>query len=176
MKMGWWIVIGMIVIAAALINKRRVMEKYKNIRLGKNFTLDEFIVTQTGLENIPGPEEIENLRKLVTHILQPLRDDVGRPIIITSGYRSPAVNALIGGSSTSQHTRGQAADFKVNGMTNQEIVARIRALGLPYDQLIDEVKGSSSWVHVSHKPNGVQRLQWMTYRDGVYELVKTGLA
>lgn len=169
--------ISVIAITAALINRRRVMKKLENIRLSKNFTLDEFVVTATGLENIPGPEDIANLQELATNVLQPLREALGRPIIITSGYRSPAVNAAIGGAGTSQHVIGQAADFKVPGMTNEQIIARIRALKLPYDQLIDEVKGQSRWIHISHKPGGVtQRLQWMTYRDGTYTLIKTGLA
>lgn len=174
---GWGILIAVIAITAALINRRRVMEKLKNIRLSENFTLDEFVVTATGLENIPGPEDIENLRELVTNVLQPLREAIGLPIIITSGYRSKAVNEMIGGAGTSQHVVGQAADFKVPGMTNEQIINRMRALKLPYDQLIDEVKGTSKWIHVSHKPGGVkQRTQWMTYRDGTYTLIKTGLA
>lgn len=174
---GWIVLVSVIVITAALINRKRVMEKLKNIRLGKNFTLDEFVVTATGLENIPGQEEIDNLGELVKNVLQPLRDAIGQPIIVTSGYRSKAVNEMIGGAGTSQHLRGQAADIKVPGMTNEQIVSRIRALKLPYDQLIDEVKGTSKWIHVSHKPGGVaQRLQWLTYRNGTYTLIKTGLA
>jgi zinc D-Ala-D-Ala carboxypeptidase len=173
---GWTILVSVILITAALINRKRVMRQLQNIRLSKNFTLDEFVVTATGLENIPGETEIENLRQLVEKILQPLRDAVGKPVVISSGYRSLSVNTAIGGAGTSQHLKGQAADFTIPGMTNEEIIARIRALRLPYDQVIDELKAGKRWIHVSYNPSRTQRLEWLTFRDGNYSLIKTGLA
>lgn len=182
MKVRVWVAIGIIIIvAAALLNRKRVMGNLKKIQLGKNFTLDEFVITSTGLENIPGEVEIENLRLLVKHILQPLRDAVGVPIIISSGYRSPIVNAAIGGEATSQHSKGQAADFSIPGMTNQQIIDLIRKLKLPYDQVIDEYLRGKQWVHVSYSKSK-PRLQWLTARDvgpdrpKKYETVKYGLA
>lgn len=175
------IVVLTLVVAAALLNRKRVMSNLKKNQLSKNFSLDEFVVTATGIENVPGEKEIANLKLLCEKILQPLRDAVGQPIIISSGFRSKAVNAAIGGSSsTSQHMTGQAADFHIPGMTNQQIIDLIRKLRLPYDQVIDEQLLGKFWVHVSYKEN--PRLQWLTARDvsatrkNKYETVKIGLA
>lgn len=89
-----------------------------NILLSPHFELREFVVSQTardhGLDNTPPAEAVENLRALCVHTLEPLREALGLPIVITSGYRSKAVNDLITHhSSTSQHMKGQAADFHV---------------------------------------------------------------
>lgn len=123
------------------------------MKLGRHFTLDEFTHSQTaarrGLKNDPGVTELANLQALVENVLDPLRDALGKPIRVSSGFRSAAVNRAIGGSATSQHTLGQAADFTVPGMTTQEVVDAVRALGLPFDQLIEEF---GRWVHVSHGP------------------------
>lgn len=184
--MKWYEGVGIglgIIIIGSLINRSRVMSDLKKIRLGEFFTLDEFVKTATGVENIPPQEVIDKLELLVLNVLDPLRKAIGKPIIITSGYRSPAVNALVPGSSkTSQHMVGEAADFKIAGMTNQQIIDLIRRLRLPFDQVIDEQRGSSLWVHVSHKSNGSQRTEWLTRRDvgadraREYELVKYGYA
>ena len=118
-------------------------------RLSKNFTLDEFLVSQTaerhGIDMTPPEPVIDNLQRLVDTIMQPLRDDVGSPIFISSGYRPNELNRRIGGSRTSEHVNGNAADFRVAGMTPYETCKRIEALGLPYDQLIHEF---GRWVHV----------------------------
>lgn len=173
----WWLIGGSITLA--LINRQRVMNNLKNIQLSKNFNLAEFVVTGTGIENIPGPKEIENLRLLAIYILQPARDYLGVPIIINSGYRSPAVNAVVPGSAkNSQHQTGQASDIHVPGMTNEQLIEVIRKLKLPYDQLIDEQRGSALWVHVSYSGSG--RREWLTRRDisptrpNEYVLVKVG--
>ena len=164
-------------------NRLRVMSDLKKIRLGEFFTLDEFVKTSTGIENIPTEDAVRRLKLLVQNVLDPLRRAVGKPITITSGYRSPLVNAnVVGSSVTSQHMKGEAADFKIAGMTNQQIIDKIRQLRLPYDQVIDEQRGSSLWVHVSHAANGGQRLAWLTRRDPgptrpkEYETIKTGYA
>jgi zinc D-Ala-D-Ala carboxypeptidase len=159
-----------------LFNRERVMSDLKTVRLSPNFTLDEFVRTSTGLDNIPGPVEIEKLRALVVNVLQPLRDAIARKypgakvaVNITSGFRSLAVNQAIGGSSTtSQHMKGEAADFNVtvNGvrLSNQEIIDTLRAQRLPYDQVIDEQLRGKVWVHVSHALSN--RKMWLTARDG----------
>jgi zinc D-Ala-D-Ala carboxypeptidase len=181
MKWYWWIAIALAVLGlGGFFNRKRVMEDLSNIKLSENFNLSEFVKTSTGFDNIPPPEVVEQLRLLVKNILQPLRTHLNKPIKITSGYRSPLVNANVEGSSkTSQHMKGQAADFQVSGMTNQQLIDIIRQLRLPYDQVIDEQRGSSLWVHVSFNPNGV-RGQWLTRRDPgpgrerEYELIKVG--
>lgn len=189
-KIWWWLggVTGSLFLLG-LFNRERVMSTLKNIKLSENFSLSEFVVTATGIENIPGPMEVENIRALVQNILQPLRNAVARryqttdvAVIITSGYRSPLVNSAIGGSSTSQHKTAEASDFhvKVNGriLTNQEVIDVIKMERLPYDQLIDEQLKGKKWVHVSYSKNGGRR-QLMTARDGaggktVYTTISKG--
>jgi zinc D-Ala-D-Ala carboxypeptidase len=121
------------------------------MHLSKHFTLDELIrsdaAIRRGIPNIPTEEVVQNLVTLCNTILEPLRMRLGKPIIITSGYRSPEVNALIGGSRTSQHMTGQAADFHIDGMTPLQVVRWIvDSSRLPYDQVIEEF---GTWVHVS---------------------------
>lgn len=180
MKTWHWFAIGIgVLVVTSQGNRVLVMSDLKKIQLSPNFNLSEFVRTSTGIDNIPGPEEIENLRALVTNVLQPLREYVKRPIRITSGYRSPGVNAAVGGSSkTSQHMKGQAADFQIDGMTNQQIIDAVRMLGLPYDQIIDEQLRGSKWIHVSYVKTG-NRLAWLTARDRTgggtqYATVKVG--
>lgn len=127
--------------------------------LTKHFTLGELTVTNTGRDNTPGDSERAALQLLAERILQPLRDSVGVPVNVTSGYRSPAVNRAVGGSRTSQHLLGEAADIVVAGMSPRDVCQRIIDLGLPFDQLIQEF---GRWVHVSHGPR--HRRQVMTAR------------
>ena len=100
------------------------------MQLSKNFTLIELITSQEaarrGLDNTPTPQVITNLTNLVKNVLQPLRDLVGKPIVISSGYRSPAVNAAIGGAKNSEHMTGCAADFTIPSKTNKETAEILR--------------------------------------------------
>ncbi|WFG37905.1 hypothetical protein 20Sep420_00020 [Pseudomonas phage 20Sep420] len=114
-----------------------------------NFSVKELTVTNRNEPNVPNATELANLRQLAIHILQPLRDSIGLPIIINSAFRSEKVNEAVGGSKTSQHRLGQAADIRVKGMTSQEVCEAIIRLGLPFDQLIEEF---GSWTHVSFGP------------------------
>lgn len=117
--------------------------------LSPNFALSELTVSETaarqGLNNTPGPAEVTNLERLCKTCLQPLRDKLGQPVVVTSGYRGPAVNAAVGGSTTSAHMYGRAADVHVPGMTNQALMQLIHSMGLPVDQVIEEF---GSWVHI----------------------------
>ncbi len=133
------------------------------MKLSKNFQLSEFTSSQTaernGLVNDPGPAEMANLQALVDNVLQPLRDAMEDVIIINSGYRSPAVNALAGGARNSQHMTGQAADIEILAIDNKELAQYIIDLGLPFDQLILEYYDSNrgpntGWIHVSYDANG----------------------
>jgi hypothetical protein len=124
------------------------------MNLGKHFTLAELTVSQSatrrGIPNDPDAQSLANLQLLVRHVLDPLREAVG-PVHVSSAYRSPRVNKMVGGASSSQHVQGQAADFTVPGMRVPEVVAKIRAMGLPFDQLIDEFSDKGAgWVHVSY--------------------------
>lgn len=106
-----------------------------------------------GIPNQPGPAELPRLQALCLAVLDPLREAVGRPLKVNSGYRSPALNAAIpGSSSTSQHSLGEAADLQCPGMNTATLFKSVIRLGLPFDQLIYEAKNASSiWVHVSHR-------------------------
>lgn len=133
------------------------------MNLTKNFTLSEFTRSQTalrrGISNEPNAEHLANMIALCKHIMQPIRDGLGA-VIITSGYRSPALNEAIGGSTTSQHSLGQAADFGVVGMTPKQVCQWIIDQKLPFDQLIYE----GTWVHVSYGPRN--RRQVLTAHFG----------
>ncbi len=193
MKWYGWASIGFgLLLAGGAFNRQRVMNDLRKIRLGEFFTLDEFVKTITGFEDAPPQEVIDSLTALVKNCLDPIRRAIGKPIKVTSGYRSPEKNASIfvdannngvrdagevGSSKTSQHMKGEAADIQIQGMTNQQIIDLIRKLRLPYDQLIDEQQGSSLWVHISHRKVGAQRTQWLTRRDpGEYKTIKYGYA
>jgi hypothetical protein len=134
------------------------------MQLSPNFHMSELTVSQTaarrGLNNTPGKAEIVNLSRLCKTILQPLRDHLKRPILVTSGYRSPAVNQAVGGSGTSAHCFGLAADIHVPGMTSAQLMATVRGLQLPVDQCIDEF---GSWVHVG-LTGGKPRNQYLSAR------------
>lgn len=137
------------------------------MKLSKDFELWEFTVSREaakkGLNNTPATWHIANLKALCLNILQPLRDATGKSIVISSGYRSQTVNQLIGGSETSQHTQGQAADFRITGLSVADTIALIKKLDLPYDQLIDEY---SAWVHVSYGPKQRREFLRARYKNG----------
>ena len=126
------------------------------MKLSANFSLSELTKSETatrnGIFNTPSALVIEKLQALTDNILQPLRDKFG-PVIVTSGYRSPEVNKAIGGSTTSHHCFGYAADFEVLGMDNRELALYIRD-NLKYTQLILEFYQSgiadSGWCHCSY--------------------------
>lgn len=132
----------------------------RTMKLSPHFTLGEMVVSQTaarrGLDNTPGPAVIEALRKLCVNLLEPVRVHYGRPVVVTSGYRSPAVNKAAGGSATSQHRLGEAADFTVPGVSNLDICRWLRA-NAQYDQLIYEF-GEGGWIHASWRPQN-RRMQ-----------------
>jgi len=121
------------------------------MKLGKWFSLEEFTVSQTatrrGIDNTPDNRVVDELRRLVHHILDPLRDITKSPITVSSGYRSPELNKAIGGSSTSQHCFGQAADINCPVIGPERLFNLIKGSKLPFDQLINEY---GSWVHVSY--------------------------
>lgn len=127
------------------------------MRLTRNFTLDEFEASETaarrGIDN-QAPPEVVNALMYTAQALEVVRRELGHPIIITSGYRSPELNAAIGGSANSQHMKGQAADIIVPGFGRPiEVCRRILEAGIVFDQLIHEFGG---WTHVSFVPSGAR--------------------
>ena len=127
------------------------------MQLSKNFTLEEFIRSNTadrmGIDNVPKDEKvIENLRHLCFEILQPLRDYVGAPVHINSGYRCPELNEAVGGVKNSQHCRGEACDIRIaSPKQGREWAAWIED-NCRFDQmLLERNKNGAVWLHVSCK-------------------------
>jgi zinc D-Ala-D-Ala carboxypeptidase len=126
------------------------------MKLSQNFSLRELTKSQTaerkGIPNEPSEEHIENLKLLCTKILQPIRDEFG-VVSVSSGYRSPALCEALGSKSTSQHARGQAADFECYGIDNNKLF-EWATKNLTFDQAILEFYNGdpeSGWIHMSYK-------------------------
>jgi len=133
------------------------------MNLTKNFTLSELTKSETalrkGLNNEPNQEVISNLQLLADNVLQPVREHYNKGIKVNSGYRSPEVNASVGGSKTSDHCKGQAADIEIPGVSNAELAEYIKN-NLKFTQLILEfyTQGvpDSGWVHVSYDSSNLK--------------------
>ena len=121
----------------------------------KYFTIKELCksstATQKGIDNTPNSEIVSNLEQLVDKVLDPLREEFGKSIIVNSGYRSPALNKAVKGATNSQHVSGYAADITTGSkFENERLFILAQKLDLPFDQLIDEK--NYSWIHISHSP------------------------
>lgn len=130
------------------------------MNLTKNFTLEELIHSEWAdahnIENIPTDSDVYNLTALAQDVLQPIRDILGVPIEINSGFRCKAVNDGVGSKDSSQHIRGEAVDLECPKLGNKALYDAIIKHGV-YDQIIDE--HSLAWVHVSHKADLPDRHQ-----------------
>ena len=130
------------------------------VKLSENFSLQEYTKSQTatrqGLDNTPGEEHMVSAEALFQNVVQPVRDNFG-VTVINSGYRGPALNEAVGGSSNSQHCKGEAVDIECPGTGNYDVAKWIEE-NLDYDQLILEFYTpgipDSGWVHVSYKTEG----------------------
>ena len=137
------------------------------MKLTENFSLNELTKSQTaerkGIDNTPSPTHQDNLKSLCTFILQPIRDHFSCVVSVSSGYRSPELCTAIGSKITSQHARGEAADFEIFGVSNKELADYIHH-NLDYDQLIleywKESDPNSGWVHCSYR-DGDNRKQYL---------------
>ena len=138
------------------------------MNLSENFSLAELVKSQTAvrknIKNEPGTAEIENLIHLAKTVLQPMREHFGKPVMISSGYRSPELCEAIGSSAKSQHAKGEAADFEIHGVDNKDLATWI-ADNCEFDQLIlefyDGVDPNSGWIHCS-STTGSLRKQMLT--------------
>jgi zinc D-Ala-D-Ala carboxypeptidase len=137
------------------------------MQLSTNLSLAEVTRSEPakrrGISNMPTPEHIENFKKLAINIFQPIREHFGKPILISSGYRSAELNKAIGGSSlSSQHCSGEAIDIDMDGtdITNAQVFNYIKD-NLNFDQMIWEfgTDANPDWVHVSFAANRSQRKQ-----------------
>jgi len=140
------------------------------MQLSPHFTATEMSVSDTavrlGIDNTPSPAVLENLKALCEAILEPIRVHFGKPIKVTSAYRAPEVNKVVGGNLKGQHPAGQAVDFEITGVSNIALAQTVIDLKLKFDQLILEfhVVGdpNSGWVHCSHKKEGSNRGEVLT--------------
>ena len=131
------------------------------MKLTNNFSLAEMTKSQTatrkGIDNKPSTEHIENLIHLAETVLQPVREHFGKPVAISSGYRSPELCEAIGSSAKSQHAKGEAADFEIPGVDNMQLATWINK-NTNFDQLILEYYEpgvpNSGWVHCSAVKEG----------------------
>ena len=125
------------------------------MNLSKNYSLNEMCRSNTarvkGLPNVPNAEQVKNLQQLCKNVLQPLRDHLGKPVVINSGFRSQAVNMAVGGAKNSQHMKGEAADIKCKDYSYAKQIYAWIMDNLKFDQVILERKGNAVWVHVSFR-------------------------
>ena len=134
------------------------------MNLSPNFTLKELTksdtATRLGLDNTPDDEALENLKTLCEKVLQPVREHFDKSVSVNSAYRSPESNAAVGGSKTSDHCKGMAADIEIVGVANADLAQWIMD-NLEYTQLILEFYTpgipDSGWVHVSYDPNNLKK-------------------
>lgn len=132
--------------------------------MGKYFSMGEMMRSQTadarGISNKCNIEQAGNIQRLIAEVLDPLREAYGKPVRVTSGFRSPELNKAVGGSRTSDHMTGCAADIVGTPNTkgeNEKLFKLVQELGLSYDQLIDEK--NFRWVHVSFRSKETNRKQ-----------------
>lgn len=134
-----------------------------------NFTIAELSRSDTaakrGIDNTPPHDAMRNLSILIEKILQPIRDHFQKPVIVTCGYRCPQLNRMVGGAPNSQHTTGNAVDFHVDGVDNDDVYLWI-SKNLVFDQLIAELfekdDGKAGWIHCSYaKTNRGQQLSYL---------------
>jgi hypothetical protein len=144
------------------------------MNLTANFTLSEMVKSETALrhdmDNTPGEAEIASLRLLCEKILQPVREHYGKGVKVNSGFRHPEVNAKVGGSKTSDHCKGQAADIEIPGVANADLAAHIVDT-YKFTQVILEFYTpgvpDSGWVHVSYDPANLKnQVLTATKEDG----------
>lgn len=116
-----------------------------------NFKMSELIYSAKAVEyninNMPDINSLDCMLDLIINCLQPIRNLLNKPMIITSGYRCDRVNKLVDGTNNSQHKKGQAVDFIVRGMKPKEIIEIIKDSDIEFDQMINEY---DSWIHVSY--------------------------
>jgi hypothetical protein len=126
------------------------------MNLSPNFTLEELTSSETaqrlGIDNAPSQEIIDALTTLCYKLLEPARALLGVPFHIDSGYRCAALNAAVGGSATSEHEIGHAADCVPEGIELRDAFDRLRASDLPYDQIITEC---NAWIHLGMAAEGI---------------------
>ncbi len=133
--------------------------------VSRNFDYSEFEVTYIpelrDRNRIPSREVADNIKALCDNVLQPLRDALGCPVVVNSGYRCPDVNAAVGGVATSQHLEGKAADVHTQSHSPATIAKAVKRNGIPHDQMILY----NTFVHLSYNNGCGQRMQLLYDKD-----------
>ena len=139
------------------------------MRLSDNFVLSEITRSNTakrlGIDNGPSKKHLQSIQRIVTNLIQPMRDALG-PIRISSGYRNPNVNRAIGGSSKSQHCKGEALDLQFwsdGEISNKEIYDWVLSSNVEFDQMINEF--DFAWIHISLTKEGNRKQVLEAYKD-----------
>ena len=141
--------------------------------ISKNISIKEGVYSNTairrGIDNVPNEKQLSNMKILAEKVFQPLREWVGKPIKINSFFRSPELNTAIGGSSKSQHCKGQAIDIDdtFGYKTNAEMYHWIKD-NLEFDQMIWEFGDDKNpnWVHISYVSKSENRNRCLkAYKD-----------
>ena len=144
-----------------------------NIQFTKNFSLDELLESQQARrlsideQFDPSDAVLKNLEALCKNILQPLRDTIKMPLSVSSGYRCPRLNTMIGGASRSQHLSGHAADIQCFQLGNEGLLKKISTMKLPFDQMINEF--NYAWVHISYDPSRNRKEILEAYKNNKFE-------
>lgn len=152
------------------------------MKLTENFSLAEMTKSETalrkGLDNTPGEQEIANLKLLAEKVLQPVRNHYGKGVKVNSGFRHPDVNAAVGGSRTSDHCKGQAADIEIPGVANADLAEWIKD-NCEFRQLILEFYTpgipDSGWVHVSYVEGDNKKQVMTAMKENGKTVYKPGL-
>ena len=135
------------------------------MKLTEHFDYEELISSDTaklgGIYNVPDDRQAACLALLAEEVLEPARKAYGKPIRVTSGYRSERLNKVVGGKPNSQHMRGQAADLQADNL--ERLYDIINKQG-NYDQLLLEFNGKSKWIHVSYNPDGNRGINNKNYK------------
>ena len=150
---------------------KRIAQSIKGTMGESFFTIDDLCQSDTAekynIDNSPTPEAKENLQALIDKVLNPARKAYGSYIKVNSGYRCSKLNEKVGGTSSSQHTKGEAADITGGSVANNREIFKIIAESGVFDQLIWEKGGQ--WVHVSYKRSGNNRLAMLDYNGSSYK-------
>ena len=145
------------------------------MQLTEHFTLEEFTRSTTGERNNINnsvPDDLMPNIQLTANKLECVRKVLGFPIIITSGYRCPALNTQVGGSPTSAHTKGLAVDFHCNYGTPKQICQRLIDAGVQFDKLIQE---HNQWVHIGFSPSNNRQIVLTAVKQGGKTVYINGL-
>jgi len=139
------------------------------MRLSDNFVLSEITrsnaAKRLGIDNGPNKEHLRSIQRIITNLVQPMREALG-PIRISSGYRNPALNRAIGGSNKSQHCKGEALDLQFwndGKISNKEIYDWVLESGIEFDQMINEF--DFAWIHISLIKEGNRKQVLEAYKD-----------